>query len=64
MSQAWVTKLALWYISDMNRLIIQNLSQNWVKFKKIWGKNWVSLVKIWTIGILNGSLFLGNLVYV
>ena len=44
-----------------------NLSQNWLKFKKIWEKSGdfdQNLAKNWTDWYMNGSLFLEKLVFV
>ena len=54
----------------MNGLIFQkfrNLSQNWLKFKKILEKSGdfvQNLAKNWTDWYMNGSLFLEKLVFV
>ena len=51
----------------MNGLIFQNMSQNWLKFKKIWTnqatffQNWA---QNWTNWNMNGSLFPEKLVFV
>ena len=60
-------KCKIWY---MNGLIFQkfrNLSQNWLKFKKILEKSGdfvQNLAKNWTDWYMNGSLFLEKLVLV
>ena len=54
----------------MNGLIFQkfrNLSQNWLKFKKILEKSGdfaQNLAKNWTDWYMNGSLFLEKLVFI